>query len=45
MNAQMNISAFDIESIGRNLDILFEMEKCSFTNARNVAVKGEIAIK
>ncbi len=24
---------------------IFKMKKCSFTNARNVAVKGEITIK
>ncbi len=45
MNAWINISAFDIESMGLSLDIYFKMKKGSFTNARNVAVKGEIAIK
>ncbi len=42
MKAWINISAFDIESIGLSLD---SDEKLSFTNARNVAVKGDIAIK
>ncbi len=39
INTLIHISAFDIESIGLSLDI-FKMKKCSFTNARNVAVKG-----
>ncbi len=43
MNAWINISAFDIESIGHNLD--GKMEKCSFTNARNMFFEGKIAIK
>ncbi len=30
---------------GLNLDTFFKMKKCSFTNARNVEVKGKIAIK
>ncbi len=41
----INISAFDIESIGLSLDIFLRGKKFSFSNARNVAVKGEIAIK
>ncbi len=45
INAQINISAFDIESIGLGLDIYFKMKKFRFTNARNMAVKEEIAIK
>ncbi len=45
MNALINVAAFDIESIGLYLDIYFRMEKCGFTNARNMAFKGKMAIK
>ncbi len=45
MNAWINISTFGIESIGLNLDMMKKRKKCSFTNARNIAVKGKIAIK
>ncbi len=41
----MDISAFDIERIGLSLDIFLRWKKFSFTIARNMAVKGEIAIK
>ncbi len=44
MNTLINVSAFSTENIGRNLDI-FEMEKLGFTNARNMAFQGKIAIK
>ncbi len=37
MNAWINVPAFSIYNTGCNLDI-FEMEECSFTNARNVAI-------
>ncbi len=36
--------AFDIESRSQ-FRYIFKIKKCSFTNARKVAVKGEIAIK
>ncbi len=45
MSALINISAFDIESIGRNLDIFLRWKKCSFTNSRNMFFEGKIAIK
>ncbi len=40
MKAWINTSAFDIESIGLSVDIFLR-----WTNARNVAFEGEIAIK
>ncbi len=39
INALISISAFDVESIGRNLDMFLRWKKCSFTDARDMAFK------
>ncbi len=44
-NVNINVSAFDIESIGRNLYIFFRWKNAVLQMLENVAVKGEITIK
>ncbi len=39
INALISISAFDVESISRNLDMFLRWKKCSFTDARDMAFK------
>ncbi len=39
INAWISISAFDVESIGHNLDMFFKMEQRSLADSRDMAFK------